>query len=96
MQTNEFFVFVTISRNTAPLFHKKAITQDPLQKIYPNMARMCKNKFLENKVKLKWLNTSKKIYYGITDRGRGQKAPLPPASDRVKRQCLISLCALRL
>ena len=77
MQTNEFFVFVTISRNTIPLFHKKLITQDPLQKNYPNVATMCKNKFLENKTKLKWLNTSKKIYYGITDRG-GQKAPPPP------------------
>ena len=44
------FVCVTNSRNTLPLFHKKVISHDPLQKIYPNLARTCK--FYENKIKL--------------------------------------------
>ena len=78
-----FFVCVTNSRNIIPLFHKKVISHDPLQKIYPNLARTCKNKFHDNKIKLNWLNLLKKIHYGITDRGGGwQKAP-PSMSDRV-------------
>ena len=36
---------------------------------YPNLARTCKNKFYENKIKLNWLNSFKTNYYGITDRG---------------------------
>ena len=35
------------------------ISHDPLQKIYPNLARKHKNKFHENKIKLKWLNNLK-------------------------------------
>ena len=65
------------SRNVMPLFHKKVTSHDPLQKIYPNLARMCKNKYYENKIKLNWLNQLKKSCYGITDRG-DQKVPPPP------------------
>ena len=35
-----------------PLFQKKVISHNPLQNIYPNLARVCKNKFHENEVKL--------------------------------------------
>ena len=45
-----FFVCFTNSQNTLPLFHKKVISHDPLQKIYPNLARTCR--FYENKIKL--------------------------------------------
>ena len=55
-----FFVWVTNSRNVIPHIHKKVISQEPLQKHYPNFARTCKNKFYENKIKLSWLNLSKK------------------------------------
>ena len=51
-----FFVCVTNSRNIIFLFHKKVISHDLLQKIYPNLARTCINKFYENKKKLNWLN----------------------------------------
>ena len=60
-----FFACVTNSRNIIPLFHKKVITHDPLQKIYPNLGRTCKNKFYENKIKLNWFNQLKKNYYVI-------------------------------
>ena len=81
------FVCVLISQNIIPLFHKKVTFYDPLQKSYPNLAKTCKNKFYENEIKLNWLNILKKIYYGITDKGRGQKA-LPP--------CQIELTAIKL
>ena len=48
------------------LYHKRVISHDPLQKIYPNLARTCENKFCENKTKFNWLNLLKKIYYVIT------------------------------
>ena len=56
--------FVSNSQNT---FHKKVKSQDPLQNIYSNLPRTCKNKFHKNKIKLNWLNLFKKFYYGITE-----------------------------
>ena len=56
-----FFEGANNSLNFIPIFHKKVISQDPLQKIYPNVARTCKTKFYENKIKLNWLNLFKKI-----------------------------------
>ena len=50
-----FFVCATNSRNIILLFPKKVISHDPLQKLYANLARTCKNKFYENKIKLDWL-----------------------------------------
>ena len=47
-----FFVYVTNSRNIIHVFPKKIISHNPLQKVYPNFARTCKNKFYENKIKL--------------------------------------------
>ena len=46
------------------------MSHDPLQKIYPNLARKCKNKYYEHKIKLNWLNLLKKFYWGITERGQ--------------------------
>ena len=60
-----FFVCVTNSRNIIPLFHKKVISHDPLQKVYPNFARTCKNKFYENKIKLNRLNLLKKVFITV-------------------------------
>ena len=71
------FVCVTNSESNLHLFHKKVISQDPLQKIYPNLARTYKNIFHENKIKPNWLNLLKKFYYSLTDSGKGKKAPLP-------------------
>ena len=71
-----FFVCVTNSRNIIPLFHKKVISHDSLQSIYPNMARPCKNKFYENKIKLNWVNLLKFFYYGISH--RVPKSPILP------------------
>ena len=45
-----FFVCVTNSRNIIPVFHKKVIFHDRLEKNYPNLARTCKNKFYENRI----------------------------------------------
>ena len=45
-----FFVYVTNTWNIIPLFGKKVISHKP------NVARTCKNKFYENKIKLNWLN----------------------------------------
>ena len=56
-----FFAGATYSRNIIPFFHKKVISHDPLQKIYPNLARACKNEFHENKIKLTWLNLLKNL-----------------------------------
>ena len=56
---NSFFVCVTNSRKIMFLFHQKAIPHDSLQKFYPNLGRMCKNKIDENKIKFNWLNLSK-------------------------------------
>ena len=78
-----FFVCVTDFGNIKPLFHEAITSHDPLQKIYPNLARTCKNKFYDNIIKVNWLNLSKNFYYGITDR-RGTKPPTP-VSDRVKK-----------
>ena len=65
-----FFVCVANSRNVRHLFLKKVISYDTLPKIYPNLARTYKNKFHGNKIKLNWLNLSKKkFYYSMTDRG---------------------------
>ena len=63
--------------NIIPLFHKKIISHDLLQKIYPNLARTCKNKFYENKIKFSWLNPLKNFHYSVTDRGT-KKHPFPP------------------
>ena len=52
------------------------ISHDPLQKTYQNLARTCKDKFYENKIKLNWLKPIKKIYCDMTDRDGG-KPPLP-------------------
>ena len=47
---NEWFlVCVTDSRNIIPLFHKKFISHDPLQKIYPNLAKQMKINFMRIK-----------------------------------------------
>ena len=54
---------------------KKFISHDTLQNIDPNMARTCKNKFYENKIKFNRQNLFKKIYYGITDRGQKETSP---------------------
>ena len=59
MHINDFFICATNSRHITPLFHKKVISHDPLQKNYPNLARTRKNKFYENRIKLNWLNLSK-------------------------------------
>ena len=56
-----FFACVTNSRNIISLFHKTVIYHDPLQKNYTNLARTCKNKFYENKMKLNWLNLLKNL-----------------------------------
>ena len=61
--SKKFFACVTNSRNIIPLFHKKARSRDPLEKIYPNLARTCKNKLYEYKIKLTWLNILKNVYY---------------------------------
>ena len=63
------FLYITSSHNIIPLFNKKVISHDPLLKFYPNLARTCKNKFYENKIKFNWLNVLKKNYYCVTDRG---------------------------
>ena len=76
MQINDF-LYVTNSTNIIPLFHKKVISHEPLEKIYPNLARTCKNEFYDNKIKLNWLNLLEKIYYGINDRREGVKKPPP-------------------
>ena len=55
-----FFACVANSRNIIPLFYKKVISHDPLQKNYTNLARTCKNKFHEIKIKLNWLKLFKK------------------------------------
>ena len=49
---NNFLLCVTNSQNIMPFFNRKVISHDPLQKNFPNLARMCKNKFYENKIKL--------------------------------------------
>ena len=46
-----FFVCVTNSRNIIPLFHVKIMPNDSLQMIDLNLARTCKNKFCENKIR---------------------------------------------
>ena len=71
------FVCVTNSESNLHLFHKKVISQDPLQQIYPNLARTYKKIFHENKIKPNWLNLLKNFYYSLTDSGRGKKAFLP-------------------
>ena len=43
-----FFVCVINTHNIIALFHKKFISHDPPQRIYPNLARTCKNQFYEN------------------------------------------------
>ena len=50
MQINDF-LYVTNSKNILPLLHKKVISSDTLQNIYPNLARI-----YENKIKFKLLN----------------------------------------
>ena len=50
MQINDF-LYVSLILEILYLFHKKVISHDPLQKMYPNLARTCKNKFYENKIK---------------------------------------------
>ena len=54
-----FFVCVTNTQNIIPLFYKKIRSHNPLQKIYPNSPRTCKNKLYENKVKPNWPNLLK-------------------------------------
>ena len=83
-----FFVCATNSRNIILLFPKKVISHDPLQKLYANLARTCKNKFYENKIKLDWLTLFKKFYYGITDRG-AKKLP-PPCQIELREQCVLT------
>ena len=78
-------VCVTNTQNIIPLFHKKVISHDPLQKIHPNLARTCKNKY-ENKIKLNCLKLLKKFYYGIAD--RRPKSPPAPVPDSVKKEKL--------
>ena len=80
-----FLVCVTNSRNIIPLFHGKVISHDPLQNIYPNLARTCKNKFYKNKIRLNWLNLLKKFYYGITDRGTSQIGLKEPNLKVIKK-----------
>ena len=62
MQMNDFLLIN--SQNIIPRLHKKVMSQDPLQKIYPTLAKTCKNKFHENKIKLNWLKLLKKCHYG--------------------------------
>ena len=83
---------VTNSRNITPLFHKKAIPHDHLQKRYPNLARTCENKFYENEMQLNWLIQSKKLLLRYNwKRGEGGGAVESPSSlprpvlDRVKK-----------
>ena len=56
------FACATNSRTIIPLLHRKVISHDPIQRIYPNLAKTGKNKFYENEIKLNWLNVSKKFY----------------------------------
>ena len=88
-----FFVCVANSRNIIPLFHRKVISHDPLQKNYPNLARTYKNKFYENKINLNLVKSIKKNYYGIIDRGaKKPPPPIPPSmSDRVKWWCYLKV-----
>ena len=82
------FLCVTNSRNIIPLFNKKVMSYDPLQKSYPNLTRTCKNKFYENKIKLSWLNLLKKNY-GIT--GREGVCANPPPHHPLLLACQIGL-----
>ena len=68
----KIFVCVNYSRNIIPIYHKSHMSWLSW-KIYPNLARMCKNKFYENKIKFIWLNLFKKFYCRRTDSvsGRG-------------------------
>ena len=79
-----FFVCVKNSRNIIPPFHKKVISNDPPQNIYPNLTRTGKNKFYENKIKLNRLNPLKKKFwrYNWCGLGETQARPLP---DRVNK-----------
>ena len=84
-----FFECVSNSRNIIPLFHKKVISCDPLQKINQNLARKSKNKFYENKVKLNWLNLFKKIllWYNWLEVAKSPPSPSPlSVLDRVKKR----------
>lgn len=38
--------------------HRKSISHNPLVRYLPNLVRICKNKYYENKMKLKWSNCS--------------------------------------
>ena len=67
--------YLYVRRNIILLYHKKIISHDPLQNIYPNLAGTCKNKFYENKIILNSLHLLKN-YYGITD--CWGKVPVPP------------------
>ena len=86
------FVCVTNSQNVRPLFHKSVISHNPLQKIYLNLARKCKNEFNENEIKFNWLKLLKKFCYGITDR-RTKKPPLP-VSDWLIGENILSFILL--
>ena len=74
-----FFVCVTNSGNI-PLFHEKVISQDLLQKDYPNLSRTCKTKLYVNEIKLNWLNLIKKMLLGYNWGGT------KPVSDRFKHK----------
>ena len=78
MQINDFFVCVTNSQNIILIFHKKVISHDLLQKSYPNLARTCKNKFYENKIRLQLAKPIKKFLLR-------QKALPSPVSGRVNK-----------
>ena len=83
MEINDLFVCVTNAQNIIPLFLKKVISHDPLQKIIQIWLKIWlknkKNKFYGDKIKLHKLNLFKKNL--LQDRGVNPS----PMSDRVKK-----------
>ena len=77
MQINGF-LYVSLILEIHTSLPLKVISHNPLEKLYQNLARMCKKEFYENKINLNWLKLLRKIYYVVTDREGGQKAPPPP------------------
>ena len=80
MQINDF-LYATNSKNILPLLHKKVISSDTLQNIYPNLARIYENMLIAKPF-------YKKNYYGITDFGVKKPISTPPESSKMI-QCVL-------
>ena len=76
MQINDFLYVSLILEILYLSSTKRSYLMTLCKKTYPNLARTCKNKFYENKIKLSWLNLLRNIYCGITDRGWGEGGSL--------------------